>query len=236
MMRGEHLDDGARGVATEGPGNEQAGRPERPAGGWVVPPLVLAYGGRTPWIAEDVFLAPGAVIVGDVEIGPGASVWFHAVIRGDLAPVRIGARSNVQDGAVIHVDHSSPCYIGEDVTIGHRAIVHGCVVGDGATIGMGATVLSRARVGARATISAGAVVVGGAEIRPGALALGVPARERQIQDPSRQAASVATANRYVGYAARYRLALGRHAAREEDRPDWDPVDDRDDGGEPTDGG
>jgi len=195
-------------------------------------PLVLAYGGRTPRIADDVFLAPGAVVVGDVEIGPGASVWFHAVIRGDLAPVRIGARTNVQDGAVVHVDAGSPCYVGDDVTIGHRAIVHGCTVGDGVTIGMGATVMSKARVGHRAVVSAGALVVGGAEIPLGALALGVPAKVRQTLDLARQQASVATAGRYVGYAERYRLALARYAAsasgpEPDAADDYEPGDDAD---------
>src|SRR5688572_8117978 len=86
---------------------------------------VLSVDGKTPRIAPGVFLAPGCVVVGDVEIGPQSSVWFNAVIRGDSAPVRIGARTNVQDGAVLHVDPDAPCTVGDDVTIGHGAIVHG---------------------------------------------------------------------------------------------------------------
>ena len=176
-------------------------------------PIVLPYGGVWPRIAADVFLAPGAVVVGDVEIGAGASVWFHATVRGDVAPVRIGARSNVQDGAVLHVDADAPCLVGEDVTIGHRAVVHGTTVGDGATVGMGAIVLSRSRVGARAVVAAGAVVAEGAEVRPGTLVAGVPAVEKRALDDERQAASAAAAGRYVGYAAAYRAALGGDAAR-----------------------
>src|SRR5215217_7406142 len=108
-------------------------------------PNILAVNGISPKIAPDVFIAPGAVVAGDVEIGPESSVWFNAVIRGDVAPIRIGARSNVQDGAVLHVDPGTPCIVGDDVTIGHGAIVHGTTIGDGTTIGMGAIVLSRSR-------------------------------------------------------------------------------------------
>src|SRR5215217_6340435 len=141
------------------------------------PPTVLPFDGVMPRIAADVFLAPGSVVVGDVEIGPGASVWYNAVLRGDAAPVRVGARTNVQDGDVLHVDPDAPCVVGDDVTIGHRAIVHGTTVGNGVTIGMGAIVLSRSRVGERAIVAAGAVVAEGAEVRPGTLVMGVPARE-----------------------------------------------------------
>ncbi len=169
--------------------------------------IVLAVDGVAPRIAADVFLAPGAVVVGDVEIGPGASVWFNATVRGDVAPIRIGARSNVQDGAVLHVDEGTPCVVGDDVTIGHGAIVHGTTVGDGALIGMGATVLSRSRVGAGAIVAAGALVPEGAEVRPGTLAMGVPARERRELDEAERTAGAAGAARYVRNAARFRAAL-----------------------------
>ena len=111
-------------------------------------PLVLALGETVPVIADDVYLAPNCVVVGEVEIGPGSSVWFNATLRGDVAPIRIGERSNVQDGAVLHVDAGTPCIVGNDVTIGHGAIVHGTTIGDGVTIGMGAIVLSRSQIGA----------------------------------------------------------------------------------------
>jgi carbonic anhydrase/acetyltransferase-like protein (isoleucine patch superfamily) len=169
--------------------------------------LVLSVNGISPRIAADVFVAPGAVVVGDVEIGPGSSVWFNAVIRGDSAPVRIGARSNVQDGAVLHVDPDCPCVVGDDVTIGHRAIVHGTTVGNGVTVGMGSILLSRSRIGDRAIVAAGAVVAEGAEVAPGALVMGVPARERRILEEERQLASVASATGYVENARRFRATL-----------------------------
>jgi carbonic anhydrase/acetyltransferase-like protein (isoleucine patch superfamily) len=173
----------------------------------LAPPFVLAVNGISPKIAPDVFIAPGAVVVGDVEIGPGSSVWFNAVIRGDVAPVRIGARSNVQDGAVLHVDPGSPCIVGDDVTIGHRAIVHGCTVGNGVTIGMGSIVLSRSQVGDRAIVAAGAVVAEDAVVAPGALVMGVPAREKRILDEERQLKSVASAAGYVANADRFKTTL-----------------------------
>jgi carbonic anhydrase/acetyltransferase-like protein (isoleucine patch superfamily) len=173
----------------------------------IAPPLVLAVNGIAPRIAPDVFIAPGAVVVGDVEIGPGSSVWFNATIRGDVAPVRIGARSNVQEGAVLHVDRDCPCVVGDDVTIGHRAIVHGTTVGNGVTVGMGSILLSRSRIGDRAIVAAGAVVAEGAEVAAGALVMGIPAREKRILEEERQLASVASAAGYVANAARFKETL-----------------------------
>jgi carbonic anhydrase/acetyltransferase-like protein (isoleucine patch superfamily) len=167
----------------------------------------------TPRIAPDVFLAPGSVVAGDVQIGPGSSVWFNAVIRGDAAPVRIGSRTNVQDGAVLHVDPDAPCVVGDDVTIGHRAIVHGATVGDFVTIGMGSIVLSRSRVGDRAIVAAGAVVPEGAEVRAGTLAMGIPARERRELTDDEIQRSEHSAEHYVANGIRYRDNL-RAAARE----------------------
>ena len=97
--------------------------------------LVLALGGAVPRIADDVYIAPGAMVIGDVEIGPGSSVWFNAVIRGDSAPIRIGAGTNIQDGAVLHIDRDAPCIVGDRVTIGHGAVVHGTTVEDEVTGG-----------------------------------------------------------------------------------------------------
>ena len=177
-------------------------------------PLVLALGGVAPRIAPDVYLAPCAVVVGDVEIGPASSVWFNATIRGDVAPIRIGARSNVQDSAVLHVDAGTPCLVGDDVTIGHGAIVHGTTVGNGVTIGMGAVALSRSRIGAGATVAAGAVVAEDAEVRPGALAMGVPAREKRLLTAAEQRASVENAARYVRNAARFAASLASATSEE----------------------
>jgi carbonic anhydrase/acetyltransferase-like protein (isoleucine patch superfamily) len=174
---------------------------------------VYSVNGISPKIAPDVFIAPGAIVVGDVEIGAGSSVWFNAVLRGDVAPIRIGERSNVQDGAVLHVDPGTPCIVGNDVIIGHGAIVHGTTVDDGVTIGMGAVVLSRSSIGARAVIAAGAVVSEDAVVAPGALMMGIPARERRIMDEEQQAAMMQGAPRYVENAKNFKSTL--HVVEEE---------------------
>lgn len=170
-------------------------------------PQILAVNGISPKIAPDAFIAPGAVVAGDVEIGPGSSVWFNAVLRGDVAPIRVGTRSNVQDGAVLHVDPGTPCIVGDDVTIGHGAIVHGTTIGDGTTIGMGAIVLSRSIVGPRCIVAAGAVVAEGVEVAPGALVAGVPAKEKRIMDEEQQVRASAGATSYVQNAARFKATL-----------------------------
>jgi len=169
--------------------------------------IILPYGGIWPRIDPSAFIAPGAVVAGDVEVGPGASVWFNATVRGDVAPVRIGSRSNVQDGAVLHVDAGAPCLVGDDVTIGHGAIVHGSRVGDGVTVGMGAVVLSWSVVGAGAIVAAGALVPERSEVDPGTIVAGVPARTRGPIDPRRRATLDGAAARYSGYAANYRAAI-----------------------------
>jgi carbonic anhydrase/acetyltransferase-like protein (isoleucine patch superfamily) len=170
--------------------------------------LVLPFNDVRPRIAAGVFIAPGAVIVGDVEIGAGSSIWFNAVIRGDVAPIRIGTGSNVQDGAVLHVDTGSPCIIGDDVTIGHTAIVHATTVGNGVTIGMGAVVLSRSSIGDEAIVAAGALVPEDAVVESGALVMGVPARERRQLTAEERAASRENARRYVRNAVKYRAIVG----------------------------
>ena len=124
---------------------------------------------------EDVVILPGAVVVGDVSFGPGCSVWFNAVLRGDGEPITVGAGTNIQDNAVLHSD-VFPTTLGECVTVGHGAIVHGCTVGDNTTVGMGAILLDGARIGRDCVIGAGALVTGGTEIPDGTLALGSPAR------------------------------------------------------------
>jgi carbonic anhydrase/acetyltransferase-like protein (isoleucine patch superfamily) len=169
--------------------------------------LLLPFDGVFPHLAEGVYLAPGAVVIGDVEIGEDSSVWFNAVIRGDVAPIRIGKGSNVQDGAVLHVDRGTPCLVGDDVTIGHAAVVHGTTVGDGVTIGMGATVLSRSTIGAEAIVAAGALVPEDAVVAAGALVMGVPAREKRLLTEVERAASRENAHRYVRNAAMYQSIL-----------------------------
>ncbi len=175
-------------------------------------PLLLALDDAVPRIAPDVYLAPGSVIAGDVEIGEQSSVWFNATIRGDVAPIRIGRRTNIQDGAVLHVDRGTACLVGDDVTIGHGAIVHGTTVGDGVTIGMGAIVLSRSRIGDGAMVAAGAVVAEDADVPAGALVMGVPARQKRMLTVVERQGLIANAARYVENAARFQRVSDRQTA------------------------
>ena len=137
---------------------------------------VYPFNGRMPTIADDVFIAPGAMIIGDVTINEGASIWYNAVVRGDTAPIVIGRRTNIQDNCTLHVDAGAPLVIGDDCTVGHGAVVHGATVGDRVLVGMKAVVLSHARVGAGTIIGACTLVGEHKEIPEGVLALGVPAR------------------------------------------------------------
>ncbi len=139
--------------------------------------LLGGFEGQWPRVAEGAWIAPGASVVGDVTLGVDVSIWYAAVLRGDVEAISVGDRSNVQDGAVLHVTKGRyACVVGAEVTIGHRAVVHGCQVGDGALIGIGAIVLDGARVGAEALVGAGAVVTPEAEIPPRTLVVGTPAR------------------------------------------------------------
>jgi carbonic anhydrase/acetyltransferase-like protein (isoleucine patch superfamily) len=137
---------------------------------------VIELEGMVPQVADDAFVAPTAVLIGDVTVHAGASIWFGAVLRGDNSAIVIGPGSNVQDNCVIHCAVDLPTVVGENVTIGHMAMLEGCEIGDGALVGMGAIVLQRAKVGPRALVAAGAVVGEGMEIPGGVLAAGVPAR------------------------------------------------------------
>lgn len=134
-----------------------------------------AYEDRWPSVHATTFVAPGAWVVGDVEIGPRSSVWFGAVVRGDSDRVSIGAETNVQDGAVLHTDPGKSCTVGDRCTIGHRAVVHACTVGDDCLIGMGSVVLTGAVVGSGSLVAAGAVVPEGMEVPPRSVVAGVPA-------------------------------------------------------------
>lgn len=166
------------------------------------------FGASRPVTGRGVLICPGAQVVGDVTLGDRASVWFNAVIRGDLAPVTVGAETNVQDGAVLHVDTGVPLCVGARVTVGHGAILHACTVGDGALIGMGAIVLSGAAVGEEALVGAGALVPEGKVIPPRCLALGVPARVVRELTPEEVERLGESAARYVALAARYLAGLG----------------------------
>lgn len=140
---------------------------------------IHSVAGHTPRIADTAFVAAGARLVGDVDLHDAASVWYNAVLRAEHATITVGARSNLQDGVAVHVDAGRPVVLGEDVSVGHNAVIHGCTIGDGALIGMGAVVLNGAVVGAGSLVAAGAVVLEGTQIAPGSLAAGVPAKVRR---------------------------------------------------------
>src|SRR5438128_3253804 len=137
---------------------------------------ILPYKGTWPTIAEDVFIAPGAMVIGNVTIHEGASIWYNAVVRGDTAPIVIGRRTNVQDNCTLHVDAGAPLTIGDECTVGHGAVVHGATVGDHVLVGMNAAVLSHAQVGAGTVIASSALVGERKVIPEGVLAIGVPAK------------------------------------------------------------
>lgn len=164
-------------------------------------PLLLPFAGKPPRIHASAWIAPNATIIGDVEIGPEASVFYGSVLRGDVNAIRIGARTNVQDNCVLHVDRDAPCILGDDVTIGHLALVHGATVDGGCLIGMKSALLSRSRVGAGSLIAAGAVVLEGQVIPPRSLAAGVPAKVRRELSAEQSAAFIPHARRYVDTAA-----------------------------------
>lgn len=134
------------------------------------------YLDRIPTLAEDVHIAPGAALVGDVRMGPQTSVWYGCVLRGDVNTITVGARSNLQDGTVCHLGDDDPTVIGEDVVIGHRAVVHGCTIEDGCLIGIQATVLDGAVIGRGSVVGAGALVTAGTKVPPRSLVLGMPAK------------------------------------------------------------
>ncbi|WP_320671232.1 gamma carbonic anhydrase family protein [Patulibacter defluvii] len=140
--------------------------------------------GVRPTIGEDVFLAPTAVLIGDVRIGDRSSVWFGAVLRGDESRIEIGAECSIQDNVVVHCAEDLPTVVGRGCTVGHSAVLEGCTIEDGALVGMGAVVLQHARVGAGAMLAAGAVLSERRSVAPGRLAAGVPARERDTPSGS----------------------------------------------------
>jgi len=150
------------------------------------------------------WIAPGAIVVGDVTLGPDASIWYGCVIRGDLEPIVVGAATNIQDLTLVHTDHELPARIGSRVTIGHRCVIHGCTVADDALIGMGAVLLSGCRVGRGALVAAGAVVREGFEVPDGAIAAGVPAKLLGEVDPAMRERMRKGMETYRACAAAYR--------------------------------
>ncbi|MDA8426951.1 MAG: gamma carbonic anhydrase family protein [Treponema sp.] len=145
--------------------------------------MIHSFEDKVPRVHPSAYVSWNAEVVGEVELAEDASVWYAAVLRGDIAGIRIGASSNVQDGCVIHVDRGTPCLVGEFVTLGHRVILHGCTVGDRTLIGMGAVILNGAVIGERSIVGAGALVTQGKVFSPRSLIVGSPARVvRELRD------------------------------------------------------
>jgi carbonic anhydrase/acetyltransferase-like protein (isoleucine patch superfamily) len=162
--------------------------------------MIRAFGGKRPRIHPSAFVADGAVVLGDVEIGPEASVWYSCVVRGDIHHISIGPRSNIQDGAVIHTDRGyNPTILEEEVSVGHGAILHGCVIRKGALIGMRAVLLSGCDVGEGAIVGAGAVVPEGMKIPAGKVVIGIPARVRREVREEERARCARTLRNYLDY-------------------------------------
>ncbi len=165
--------------------------------------------GHTPSIGEGTFVAETAVIIGDVTIGRDSSIWFNAVLRGDVNTITIGDRTNIQDGAVIHTlydgsPHPSQTHIGNDVSVGHNAVIHGGIIGDNCLIGMGAIVLDNAEIPSGCIIAAGALVLSNSKLEPNSLYAGVPARKiREVTPEQREQIVKRTAHDYRTYASWY---------------------------------
>jgi carbonic anhydrase/acetyltransferase-like protein (isoleucine patch superfamily) len=161
---------------------------------------LYACNDHSPRIHPTAFVADGAVIAGNVTLEEDASIWFNAVVRGDINSILIGQRTNIQDGCVLHVTNTFPVRIGKDVTVGHRAVVHGCIIEDESLVGMGAVILDNAHIGPNVLVAAGALVLEGVEVPGGSLAAGVPARViRKLTDAEKDRIR-SSARHYVEYA------------------------------------
>lgn len=169
------------------------------------------FGGHSPSLPDDgsAWVAPSADLIGDVRLGQDSSVWFGVVIRADNTPIIIGARSNIQEHTVLHSDVGVPCTVGEGVTVGHHAMLHGCTIGDNTLIGMGATILNRAAIPENCIVGAGALVTEGKTFEPGSLIVGVPARAVRQLDESAIAGLRASAAGYVNEAKAFAQGLRR---------------------------
>jgi carbonic anhydrase/acetyltransferase-like protein (isoleucine patch superfamily) len=171
---------------------------------------------RKPRLGSGVYIARGAVVVGDVEIGDRSSVWYHAVLRGDINRIVVGHDSNIQDIAVLHLADDFPCLVGSWVTVGHGAIVHACTVEDEVLVGMGATILDGAVIGTQSIIGANALVPQGMEVPPGSLVLGVPGRVVRSLQTAERATICGWAAKYVANAAyclKQRINVGNPSGR-----------------------
>ena len=169
--------------------------------------MIFSLDGVAPQIDADAWVAPGAQVMGRVSLGPGVGIWFGAVLRGDNEPIVVGEATNIQENCVLHTDMGYPLTIGRDCTIGHKAMLHGCTIGDGTLIGMGATILNGARIGKGCLIGACALVTEGKEIPDGSLVMGSPGRVVRQLDETARARLLASAAGYRANAARFRAGL-----------------------------
>ncbi|WP_078060586.1 gamma carbonic anhydrase family protein [Desulfotomaculum copahuensis] len=167
---------------------------------------ILSWQGWEPEIAKNVFIAPGAYVIGQVKIGSGSSIWFNCVLRGDVAPIVIGSNSNIQDGCVLHGAHIptiTPIRIGSNVTIGHKSIIHACSIGNDAFIGMGSIILSSAKIGRGTLVAAGSLVLEGSSYPPGVVIMGAPAKIiRDVTEEEREMFKMVTLT-YKERASKY---------------------------------
>lgn len=169
--------------------------------------MEFELGGKRPKVHPDAYIAPTAVLIGDVEVEAGASVWFGAVLRGDEAQIKVGQGANIQDNAVLHCATDLPTVLERNASVGHSAQLEGCVVEEGAVVGMGATMLQRSRLGSGSMLAAGAVLQEGVEIPPGHMAAGVPATVKKTLDGSSTKWVGTTAKHYQDRAVTYRAKL-----------------------------
>jgi carbonic anhydrase/acetyltransferase-like protein (isoleucine patch superfamily) len=156
-----------------------------------------------PAVSSEAWIAPGAILIGDVSIGSASSIWYGAVVRADQEKISIGEQTNIQDGTVMHSDPGLPLVVGDRVSVGHGAILHGCLIGDDVLVGMGATILNGARVGHGSLIAAGALVLEGAEIPPRSLVAGVPGKVRRPTTDDEFASIVTNGRNYVALSSKY---------------------------------
>ena len=167
--------------------------------------MIIPYGDKQPTLDPTAFVVPNASIIGDVVVGPRSSLWFQVVVRGDVNHIRIGARTNIQDGAVVHVTNKThPTIIGDDVTIGHNATLHGCTVGDRCLVGIGAVILDGVEIGSDCLIAAGTLVTPGSLIPPGSLVMGSPAEVRRALSKDEIIHLKQSAENYLSYQEMYR--------------------------------
>jgi carbonic anhydrase/acetyltransferase-like protein (isoleucine patch superfamily) len=184
--------------------------------------MILPHHGVWPKIHETAFVAPSADVIGDVELGAQSSVWFQVVIRGDVHTVRIGERTNIQDQSVLHVSRvKSPLTIGNDVTVGHRAILHGCTIGNRVLIGMGAIVMDDAVIGDDCIIGAGTLVTRGTKIPAGVLVMGSPSQVKRASTPEEKAYLLKSASNYVNDSAQYRSYVRGPRKMDDNQEDLD---------------